>query len=257
MKRTITLLSASIISISTSHAALVATETFDGLSGTPRTFEDTDSTVLFDQNEAGTRVVGPNGDPFGSGNDNLRLGGANLRLGNVGSTTTLTTITFDLYEQSGVGSNALLFGFGDADLNGSGASHAWSINDGAIGLASNTTLSDGSLATLDEDTHYIASLVLNKSGSTQAIEGSAISLDADQSALFFYNVSNGTMTYGGTFDSTGPSPDNFYFRNFSSGDNEIIIDNFSVYDNLVAVPEPSSTALLGLGGLALILRRRK
>ncbi|MEZ7957082.1 MAG: PEP-CTERM sorting domain-containing protein [Rubritalea sp.] len=31
------------------------------------------------------------------------------------------------------------------------------------------------------------------------------------------------------------------------------IDNFSI----TAVPEPSSTALLGLGGLALIMRRRK
>ncbi len=32
--------------------------------------------------------------------------------------------------------------------------------------------------------------------------------------------------------------------------------NFATSD-LIAVPEPSSTALLGLGGLALILRRRK
>ena len=34
------------------------------------------------------------------------------------------------------------------------------------------------------------------------------------------------------------------------------IDNFSLSDN-TAVPEPTTTALLGLGGLALILRRRK
>jgi hypothetical protein len=34
---------------------------------------------------------------------------------------------------------------------------------------------------------------------------------------------------------------------------------FHVFDNIsvTSVPEPSSTALLGLGGLALILRRRK
>ena len=39
-----------------------------------------------------------------------------------------------------------------------------------------------------------------------------------------------------------------------NGDN-----NFATVDNvnLTAVPEPTSTALLGLGGLALILRRRK
>ncbi len=36
-------------------------------------------------------------------------------------------------------------------------------------------------------------------------------------------------------------------------------DNTVNYSNIVvdAVPEPSTTALLGLGGLALILRRRK
>ncbi|HAC81435.1 MAG TPA: hypothetical protein DCG06_14140 [Deltaproteobacteria bacterium] len=44
-----------------------------------------------------------------------------------------------------------------------------------------------------------------------------------------------------------------------------IYGDFRIYDNTLndaavaalAVPEPSTTALLGLGGLALILRRRK
>jgi hypothetical protein len=39
----------------------------------------------------------------------------------------------------------------------------------------------------------------------------------------------------------------------AAGDGAISIDNF----NMTAVPEPSSTALLGLGGLALALRRRR
>jgi hypothetical protein len=34
-------------------------------------------------------------------------------------------------------------------------------------------------------------------------------------------------------------------------------DADSVNLNITSVPEPSSTALLGLGGLALIFRRRK
>ena len=38
-----------------------------------------------------------------------------------------------------------------------------------------------------------------------------------------------------------------------AGVEQTLIDNV----NVIAVPEPSSTALLGLGGLALILRRRK
>ena len=39
----------------------------------------------------------------------------------------------------------------------------------------------------------------------------------------------------------------------AAGDGAISIDNF----NMTAVPEPSSTALLGLGGLALMLRRKR
>ena len=39
----------------------------------------------------------------------------------------------------------------------------------------------------------------------------------------------------------------------AAGDGAISIDNF----NMTAVPEPSSTALLGLGGLAFALRRRR
>ncbi|MBT8043527.1 MAG: PEP-CTERM sorting domain-containing protein [Verrucomicrobiae bacterium] len=43
------------------------------------------------------------------------------------------------------------------------------------------------------------------------------------------------------------------FNNTSGSGNDVLFDNF----NVIAVPEPSSAALLGLGGLALILRRRK
>ena len=50
------------------------------------------------------------------------------------------------------------------------------------------------------------------------------------------------------------------FTNVSSGaaspeDSTALIDNVTI--TATTVPEPSSTALLGLGGLALILRRRK
>ena len=43
------------------------------------------------------------------------------------------------------------------------------------------------------------------------------------------------------------------FNDTSGGGNDVTFNNFSVS----VVPEPSTTALLGLGGLALILRRRK
>lgn len=43
----------------------------------------------------------------------------------------------------------------------------------------------------------------------------------------------------------------------SSINGQIAIDTISLDHTVTAVPEPSSTTLLGLGGLALILRRRK
>jgi len=46
-------------------------------------------------------------------------------------------------------------------------------------------------------------------------------------------------------------------RNTSTAGNNLGIDNLSLNGTVTAVPEPSSAALLGLGGLALILRRRK
>ncbi len=43
----------------------------------------------------------------------------------------------------------------------------------------------------------------------------------------------------------------------AAGDTNLRIDEFTVDTIPTVIPEPSSTALLGLGGLALILRRRK
>ncbi|MFC5051552.1 PEP-CTERM sorting domain-containing protein [Rubritalea spongiae] len=53
--------------------------------------------------------------------------------------------------------------------------------------------------------------------------------------------------------------DSFVFK-FGMRDNtsgSMTADNFILSGEVVAVPEPSSTALLGLGGIAVILRRRR
>lgn len=66
----------------------------------------------------------------------------------------------------------------------------------------------------------------------------------------------------GTYDLIGADLTNELFVRIQSQDpdnganvQQTLIDDVNV--NFVAVPEPSSAALLGLGGLALILRRRK
>ncbi|MGB0774369.1 MAG: PEP-CTERM sorting domain-containing protein [Akkermansiaceae bacterium] len=55
----------------------------------------------------------------------------------------------------------------------------------------------------------------------------------------------------GTVDTASSS----VFLVINTNGNQVRVDNVRL--DLVQVPEPSSTALLGLGGLALILRRRK
>ena len=72
-------------------------------------------------------------------------------------------------------------------------------------------------------------------------------------------------TFSQTYDISGFGGGDFSIADVSNvlavftvnagavGDGAISIDNF----NMTAVPEPSSTALLGLGGLALALRRRR
>ena len=57
-------------------------------------------------------------------------------------------------------------------------------------------------------------------------------------------------------------PDNFTldssgFSNAPSWDWQIVLSGSDLVLEAYAVPEPSSTALLGLGGLALMLRRKR
>ena len=73
---------------------------------------------------------------------------------------------------------------------------------------------------------------------------------------------------GGGSDNFSTSTSGHYFIGFVAPSGESITSvtlqeqaggAFFGYDDVsfVSVPEPSSTALLGLGGLALMLRRRK
>lgn len=100
------------------------------------------------------------------------------------------------------------------------------------------------------------------------VAGTANDLPAggQQLALRFYNgTTRGTSTHFNTATSDAwsfvtpanptPPPVNV---NLDSVTNTIIWeDNTRAFATSLVVPEPSSTALLGLGGLALILRRRR
>jgi hypothetical protein len=69
-------------------------------------------------------------------------------------------------------------------------------------------------------------------------------------------VPSGTEQFrSGSVDVSSLSAGSTIWMDFTQTSGFFVIDNVSV--TAVGVPEPTTTALLGLGGLALILRRRK
>lgn len=79
---------------------------------------------------------------------------------------------------------------------------------------------------------------------------------------------DGTRNSGGNFTTSNTSPTSSIFTDqmqvritFDRGNSDngrtMYIDDLGVSASVAPIPEPSSTALLGLGGLAFILRRRR
>jgi len=99
-------------------------------------------------------------------------------------------------------------------------------------------------------------------------ELNAVGLDGD-TVKVWVDPTLGTGTEGAADDAdparlwnaTTIGSNDMRFRRGNSSDNEITFSNVTIYSAgdspFAVVPEPSSTSLLGLGALALILRRRK
>ncbi|MEJ6780689.1 MAG: PEP-CTERM sorting domain-containing protein [Akkermansiaceae bacterium] len=121
-------------------------------------------------------------------------------------------------------------------------------------------------------TAAIAQTIILSANTTYDISFLAANRGTNASAEGQVTIADDSTTY---YDSNSTDWDNSAFESvvdqFSTGvsfDGNVVItlsntspagDNTVNYSNIVvdAVPEPSTTALLGLGGLALILRRRK
>lgn len=81
---------------------------------------------------------------------------------------------------------------------------------------------------------------------TGSFSSGVTTTEADWIQELVTNTGDGTATVGGTAITAGNFTDYFEVTPISGGGS-----------TLTLVPEPSSVALLGLGGLALIMRRRK
>ncbi|WFB36606.1 PEP-CTERM sorting domain-containing protein [Kiritimatiellota bacterium B12222] len=200
--------------------------------------------------------------PFGASNHYMILNtGSNFyRTDSLSqSASGLATYSFDFVDASTAasGPDGIRFGIGSGDLNSSKAYTAWFINDGVLTTAENTSLVSGALPTLEEDKVYTAFVMYNGSGSTQLINGAGVAtVSAGQSALFFYDQVGETLLDAGRFGHTSSvTPTGFLLRNFSSGDNELYIDNISLEDSLTVVPEPGSMYLIMLGSVVLVWAR--
>ena len=197
-------------------------------------------TETFDDNSngwtAGTVAVGT-----------LSLNGqatANNNLYTIGAGATVLTLEADVTWNTG-GTPWFYMGLNDgaaaADgsstlgtFGGSGA-NGWRYRDGASGATTNSSVgypTDGV-----RTDHFTMTYTITGGDviMTTAMNGGAVGIAFD------------------TLDSDFTNIDGIYFRAGSGGN--AVFDNVVVSDN-IAVPEPSSAALLGLGGLALLLRRR-
>ncbi len=156
--------------------------------------------------------------------------------------TTLTTgwqlaIDFDNTAAVGVG------GAGIAGAAGATITEANAIVDGFF-IQNNTDVITLNFSNLTAGANYdfVAHTGRNGGGADATVGGVTSTWAAGGGQeLSFTQQASGTGTLSFTFSSAG---------------NNATLNALSIADG-APIPEPSSTALLGLGGLALILRRRK
>ena len=230
-----------------SHAGLVAHYEFNG-----------DLTDSSGNGNTATLVDGSGGSSTNTGGKLTLIhatnSGSNTEYVDTGVTpsTTAGTIAF-FYTNTGIGGNHYSYNSTYSNAANGDDWEMWSYSDGRV----RSRIESGTQSELQTPT--IPNAVIGQ----------------EYHYAFTWVDTAGTVTYKGyvdgvliTTDTGGqaPSVGALYIGggNNNHGANGIYGD-FRIYDNTLddaavaalAVPEPSSAALLGLGGLALILRRRK
>jgi len=244
--------------IGTSSAAVIfdasptnTTQINNAQGGTPGSVSGTPGNLTYTNGTANFDFSG-----FTSTDDVNTLNGTAL----VSTDVVTATINVSSFSGAELRANGIDFGFnnttvlgtaevGDLQLrlnasNNQGAIQTFFNGGGAVNSGSNTDvaqLTDG----------FTAILVADVNGYTFTIDGATASqlvIDGTFSGTEFVDIiGNAHFTFAQQHRNNDDAP--------NPGDLSSLITEASI--EVVSIPEPSSTALLGLGGLALIMRRRK
>ena len=142
-----------------------------------------------------------------------------------------------------------------ASVSSRGSWTAFAISGAAAGVGdSGFSGSDTRSLDLTTGANSLVLAAFNLGGSGNSASMNGVSPDAPNLSTTYTTMVNsswdGHMTAGGSVVAAGTNSFSFTGGNATGG----FVTGIEILD---AVPEPSTTALLGLGGLALILRRRK
>ena len=227
------------------------TQINNGIAGTPGSLTGTPGNLTYTNGGGNFDFSG-----FTSTNDVNTLNGTDI----VSTDVVTATINVSSFSGAELRANGIDFGFnndtalgtesvGDLQVrlnatNLSGAIQTFFNGGDALNSGSNTNvaqLTDG----------FTATLVADVNGYTFTIDGATASplvIDGTFSGTEFVDtIGNAHFTFSQQHRNNDQAA--------SPGDLSSLIAEASI--EVVSIPEPSSTALLGLGGLALIMRRRK
>lgn len=196
--------------------------------------------------------------PFGTPNQYLDLNDdsatASVRIQSpdlAAASGALTTLVFDFNEPSTGGNGTLIVGYANqgADINLAGRRIAVNLDDGVV-----TGLSTTAANTYSLNASYTFYMIFNDTASPASYPGGTV---APGSADIWLQPGGGAPVFAGTrtAENTQTAAYRVGLRSFSANLQQVLVDNVSLEEGAV-VPEPASLILLGLGGLALVRRRR-
>ncbi|GAA5496705.1 hypothetical protein Rhal01_02890 [Rubritalea halochordaticola] len=244
MKKT-TLLSLTLAAATaSSQAAIVVQENFDYADGPVATLNGgTGFSGAWDAgNSTGTRLFNVSSGSAiynGGGNGTVTVQSRDFATGYTVDTSTTLTISFDLIvneTQAGrgiginlvdsVGGNSVFLG---KRINGSYGAHS------GITAGSTTYSNSGATGSM------LLTAVFTSNGTDTFVDVQA----------------NGGSVVSGTITGTQFAFDSLELTGYHGSTVSNGVDNISIDVTTTAVPEPSSTSLIGLAGVALLLRRRR